>query len=107
MASHQDTVDFITDQMNGRGNVRSRKMFGDYAVYCDDKVIALICDDTLCLKVTEIGEALLEHAEKGQPYPGAKPALIVSEDYWDDRDFMTKLAQETANALPAKIGKKS
>jgi DNA transformation protein and related proteins len=107
MASNQETVVFITEQMNGSGNVRSRKMFGDYAVYCDDKVVALVCDDTLYLKVTEKGETLLNHAQKGQPYPNAKPALIVDEDYWDDREFMTKLVQETADALPAKKTKRS
>jgi TfoX/Sxy family transcriptional regulator of competence genes len=29
-------------------------MFGEYGVYCDEKFVALICDDTLFVKPTPI-----------------------------------------------------
>jgi TfoX/Sxy family transcriptional regulator of competence genes len=39
MATSQGTTDFILDQLSSVPNVRVRKMFGEYALYCDDKVV--------------------------------------------------------------------
>ena len=44
MSSKQSTVDYILDQLSESGNVRVRKMFGEYALYCDEKVVGLICE---------------------------------------------------------------
>jgi DNA transformation protein len=100
MASDQKTVDFITDQMLGAGNNRSGKMFGEYAIYCDDKIIALVCDNQLFLKVTEPGGNMLRTQILHAPYPGAKDSFIISEDDWDDADYLAQLARTTADALP-------
>lgn len=106
MASDQKTVDFITEQMAAAGNVRSRKMFGEYAIYCDDKVVALVCDNRLFLKITEPGRAILRTQQLGAAYPGAKDSFVIAEDDWDDADYLARLARVTANALPAPKRKK-
>ena len=49
MASKQNTVDFILEQTSSAGKISAKKMFGEYAVYCDGQIIALICDDQLLL----------------------------------------------------------
>lgn len=100
MATKQSTVDFISDQISGAGLIQSRKMFGEYALYCDSKVVALICDDQLFVKPTVRGRDCIDRLEEGQPYPGAKPYYLISEEYWDDREFLTKLIAETAAELP-------
>jgi TfoX/Sxy family transcriptional regulator of competence genes len=41
MASRQTTVDFILDQIEAAGTVSAKKMFGEYGIYCDDKMVAL------------------------------------------------------------------
>jgi TfoX/Sxy family transcriptional regulator of competence genes len=107
MASKQELVDYITEQMAGGGNLRNRKMFGEYAIYCNEKVIALVCDDTLFLKPTEAGLTLLRQAKHGPAYPGGKPQIIVSEELFDDHEFMASLARETAKALPMPKPKKN
>jgi TfoX/Sxy family transcriptional regulator of competence genes len=106
MASNQKTVDFITEQMAAGGDVRSRKMFGEYAVYCDDKVVALVCDNKLFLKVTDAGRAAVRKQVMGAPYPGAKDSFVISEDDWDDPGYLAQLARVTADALPAPKKKK-
>jgi hypothetical protein len=74
MSTSQATIDFILDQVEGAGEVRARKMFGEYALYCDEKVVALVCDDTLYIKITEPGREFVgSHYAEGAPYPGAKP----------------------------------
>ncbi|MBA3723603.1 MAG: TfoX/Sxy family protein [Candidatus Levybacteria bacterium] len=106
MASKQSTVDFLTDQIAGAGSIRYRKMFGEYALYCDEKVIALVCDDKLFVKPTDGGRAIVGPGNDAPPYPGAKPYLLISEDYWDDRDWMTNVIQKTASELPLPKPKK-
>jgi len=61
MASRQSTVDFILDQIAEAGSVSAQKMFGEYALYCNNKVVALICDDQLFVKPTNAGKAFINN----------------------------------------------
>ena len=97
MASHQDFVDYVTEKLRGAGAIRSRKMFGEYGLYCDEVFFAVICDDQLFIKVTPAGEAAFPHLPKAPPYEGAKDSFLV-EDV-DDRDTMTALTRITCLAL--------
>lgn len=101
MASQQSTVDFIVDQIRGAGSVHAKKMFGEYGVYCDGKMVALVCDDQLYVKPTAPGRAFAGDCEEGCPYPGAKPCLLISGDQWDDAEWLTRLIAISAVALPA------
>lgn len=106
MATKQSTADFLADQVASAGAIRTRKMFGEYALYCDDKVVALICDDRLYVKPTPAGKALIGEPEEAPPYRGAKPHFLIDEGRWDDRDWMAELIRVTAAAVPAKKGRK-
>lgn len=101
MATSQSTADFLTEQVSDAGNVRNRKMFGEYALYCNEKVVALICDDKLFVKPTDAGKVFAEHPEEAPPYPGSKPFLLIEESRWEDRAWLTELVRITATALPA------
>ena len=57
MASHQNFVDYVAEQLGEAGSIRSRKMFGEYGLYCDGLFFAVICDDRLFIKPTAEGEA--------------------------------------------------
>mgnify|MGYP000116605394 CR=1 FL=1 len=100
MSSKQSTVDYILEQIANAGKVYTKKMFGEYALYCDDKVVALICDDQLFVKPTNAGKAFITQYIEGQPYPGAKPYLLISGEMWDDSEWLTKLIQVTASEVP-------
>lgn len=106
MASQQSTVDFILDQISNAGAVFAKKMFGEYAVYCDGKVVALICKDQLYVKPTTAGRAFIETCEEEAPYPGAKPYLLVSGDDWDDAEWLSSLIKISAEELPLPKKKK-
>lgn len=97
MACSATVVKYVVDQM-GPG-AAPRAMFGEYGIYFRGTLVALLCDDRLFLKVTPVAEALLGPHELGPPYPGAKPAVIVPEETWDDGALMARLASETAAAL--------
>ena len=99
MASDRKTVDYLLDQIALAGSVSARAMFGEYGLYCDGKMVAIIADDQLFLKPTEMGRALAPDAQKGQPYPGAKPYLLIDPDRWEDGDWLAELVRITAKAL--------
>lgn len=101
MATSQDTIDYLLDQLGGLRGVRARKMFGEYALYKDDKVVALVCDDRLFVKITEPGRAFVgDRYREGFPYPGAKPAMLIDEDDCERREWLAELIAVTATALP-------
>ena len=64
MATHQDFVDYVVDQIENAGAVTCRKMFGEYALYSDGKVVGLLCDNQLFIKPTEGGKAFIGDVTK-------------------------------------------
>lgn len=109
MASDKNFVDFIVDQMSDAGLVSQRKMFGEYAVYCNGKVVALVCDNQLFVKPTERGRAYIGNVVEAPPYPGAKQYFLI-EDAFEDREWISALIKLTADELPIpkqKRGKKT
>lgn len=98
MASNTDFVQFIADQCGGAGEIVTRKMFGDYGIYCDGKIFGLICDNRFYLKPTEAARALLRLEELRPPYEGAKDYFYIADV--DDRDYLSELVRVTCRALP-------
>ncbi len=106
MATKQATVDYILEKIAGAGITSGKKMFGEYGLYCDGKVVALVCDDQLFIKPTQAGKDFWGEYEEGQPYPGAKPWILIPEDDWDDGLRLAELVRRTAAELPLPAPKK-
>jgi hypothetical protein len=69
-------------------------------------MIALVCDDRLYIKPTDAGRKLLAAPREGAPYPKARPHLLIGEEFWEDREFMTRLFIVTNESLPPTAPKK-
>ncbi|MDR3069575.1 MAG: hypothetical protein LBU38_01005 [Propionibacteriaceae bacterium] len=80
MATGEDFVLFVIDQVQGPWELRYRKMFGEYLVYVNDKPILLICDNTVFVKMLPQVAQLLPDAETGFPYEGAKEHYVLPID---------------------------
>ena len=104
MASDEGLVQYIAEQMAGAGNIRYRKMMGEYCLYCDDKVIGLVCDNQLFLKNTSSAQNNLKGFPLGYAYEGAKPSYVI--DNVDDRDFLATIVRQIADDLPMPKKKK-
>ncbi|GAB6197399.1 TfoX/Sxy family protein [Lysobacter xanthus] len=104
MATDPGTIEFLVDQLGPRRAAYSTKrMFGEYCLYHDGVPVAFVCDDVLFVKDTAPGrEAIATAAEPafGPPYPGAKPYLRIAPDLWDDGDWLVRVLEATAAALP-------
>jgi TfoX/Sxy family transcriptional regulator of competence genes len=99
MASDQSLVDFIAEQMAGAGGITYRKMFGEYALYCEGKVIGLVCDNKLFMKPTAGGRNFIGDVTEAPAYPGAKPSFLI-EDKIEDREWLSDLVKITFKELP-------
>ncbi len=105
MASDLNYVEFVVDQMENAGEIRYRKMFGEFTVYCNEKVVALICDNQLFVKPTEEGKSFIGSVVESPPYPGAKPFFLI-EDQVEDKEWISRLIHLTENELPRPKPKK-
>ena len=99
MATEKATVDFILDQLAPLP-VRARAMFGEYGLYCDEKFVALICDDTLFVKPTAISDQFFGDADLTPPYRGAKDHYAVPAALLEDSDRLRAVIAGTAELLP-------
>ena len=105
MASDEEFVKFLAEQMEDAGVIRYRKMFGEYAVYCDEKVVALVCDNKLFVKPTVNGRAFIGEVVEAPPYPGAKMSFLI-EDKFENSEWFSELIRITAEELPLPKPKK-
>ncbi len=107
MSTKQSYTDYILDQLVQLKNVSVRKMFGEYALYCDNKVVGLICNNSLFIKITPPGLAYVgQDFSEGYPYPGAKASMLINEDQIEDGQWLSRLVEITSdNVKPSSIKK--
>jgi TfoX/Sxy family transcriptional regulator of competence genes len=105
MASEQKNLDFIIDQIGFSKQVSYKKMFGEYALYFDNKLFGLVCDNKLFIKPTQSGREYIKEVVEAAPYVGAKPSFLIEEKL-DDSEWLRKLVKITVNELPEPKPKK-
>lgn len=100
MSSDPGFVEYVVDQIGLGRELVHKRMFGEWGLWLDGRIVALVCDDQLLLKPTPAGSALLGGSPPGvPPYPCAKPWLLVED--LDDGEALRRLLRATADALPA------
>lgn len=77
MATTEGYAEFVCEQIQGVGDVRYKKMFGEYMVYVNDKPVLLLCDNTVFVKKLDNIADLMGGADCGTPYKGAKEHYIL------------------------------
>jgi TfoX/Sxy family transcriptional regulator of competence genes len=106
MASDASFAQFVVDQINGAGTITTRFMFGEFAVYCNEKVVALICDNKLYVKPTDGGRAYIGAPVEAPAYTGAKMSFLI-EDKLEDAKWLTELIRITEREVDAPKPKKT
>jgi TfoX/Sxy family transcriptional regulator of competence genes len=99
MASDASFVEYVCEQAGLGPRLTSKRMFGEYALYVEGKVVAFVCDNHLYLKPTEAARALLQAVDEQPPYPGGKPHFRIGAEL-DDRELLKRAFLATADALP-------
>lgn len=99
MASDLEFVTFIADQSGLGARLTYKKMFGEFALYLNTKVVALVCDNKLYLKPTDAGRALLKTPTEAPAYPGSKNYFLLEAEL-DDRELLRQALELTESVLP-------
>lgn len=82
-------------------------MFGEYALYADERVVAFVCDDTLFVKITDAGKSFVgDRYREGFAYPGAKASMLIDGDVLEDRRWVSELIEITRDSLTPSKPKK-
>ena len=104
MATDASFIDYVAEVAGLGARLTHRKMFGEYALYVDDKVVAFACDGSLFVKPSAAAR-LAPDLPQGPPYPGAKDYPIADE-LLDDPAALRRLLLETATLMPSPKPKK-
>ena len=105
MATDRKFIDTVIEKLLPL-EVTAKAMFGEYGLYHRGKNFALVCDNTLFVKITTAGAAVAGRVGQASPYEGAKPAFRISSAKLNDRDWIVELVRATSDALPLPKKKK-
>ena len=100
MPTDRQFVDYVMEQAGLGERLACRRLFGEYALYLDDKVVAFACDDSLFLKPSAAVAVHCPDAPLRPPYPEARGYPVIDE-WLDDGDRLRAMLLATADALPA------
>ncbi|MDE5789172.1 MAG: hypothetical protein K2H78_02020 [Clostridia bacterium] len=105
MATDLSYIQFVCEQLRGE-QATYKKMFGEYMVYVEEKPVLLVCDNTVFVKQVKELEDIMQQADKGYPYDGAKEHYILDIE---DTDLVEKVVGilKEVTPVPKKRVKKS
>lgn len=102
-------VEYVTEQSRLQERITHKRMFGEFGIYIDGKIVAFACDNSLFIKAADATAQMTARLPRLPPYPGAKP-YPVADELLDDSDRLQALLIATAEAMPepkAKSAKRS
>lgn len=97
MACSLEFIEFICEALSPLGEVRFRKMMGDYVMYVNDKCVITACDNAAFVRKLPCIAELMADAETGCPYEGAKESYILD---FQDRQKALKIIEILWQHLP-------
>lgn len=106
MGTEQSFVDYVMEVAGLGSRLTHKKLFGEYALYLDGKVVAFVCDNSLFIKPSKAVTALAPELPQGPPYPGAKD-YPIADALLDDPEALRRLIEETAALMPLPKPKKA
>ena len=97
MATSVEFIQYVCEQIRGVGEVRYKKMFGEYMVYVNDKPVLLVCDDTVYVKMLDAVAEDMADAPRGLPYEGTKEHYILDID---NSELAVKVVEKLEKVTP-------
>lgn len=102
MATSAEYMEYVCDQIRNAGEIRYKKMFGEYMVYIDEKPVFTVCDNTVFVKILPELEELMKEADKGYPYEGAKEHYVLDVD---NEELTYAVLDVLKEKIPVKVKK--
>lgn len=82
--------DYVFENLSRIGEIKTRKMMGEYLVYYQGVLIGGIYDDVFLVKRTNSSKKLLNKASEVYPYIGSKTLMLAVEEL-EDEELMREL----------------
>lgn len=83
MATTNEYIEYVCEQISGVGEIRYKKMFGEFMVYLNNKPVIIVCDNVPFVKKLDCIKEMMKNADTGCPYKGAKEHYILDIDNSD------------------------
>ncbi len=100
MATDAGFLQYVLDQAALGERLSARRMFGEYALYVDGKVVGFCADNRLLLKCVEQTRDLLCALPQQELFPGSKLHALADE-WLDDAEHLRSQLLQLAQRLPA------
>lgn len=110
MPKTDDFCEYVVEQLAPLGAARYRAMFGGFALYLDDMVVAIVDDGRLMLRADEVNRGDYEARGIGPFRPdaekmGTMPYYEVPAEVFESEDFLVWAGRSRDAALRAKAAK--
>ena len=103
MATSKDYIEYVCEQIKGVGEIRYKKMFGEFMVYVNNKPVIIVCDNVPYVKKLDCMEEMMKDEQTGYPYKGAKEHYILDiDDIAFCKAVITELEKVTPLPKPRK-----
>ena len=103
MATTNEYIEYVCEQIQGVGEIRYKKMFGEFMVYVNDKPIIIVCNNVPFVKELDCIKDMMQTAETGYPYNGAKEHYVLDID---NNEFCKSVIIELEKVIPKSKKKK-
>ena len=80
MATSPEYAQFVENQFRGLEGFSMRRMFGEYAIYLQGRVLGFLADEQILLQDTPMARKLLPDAERRELFPGSKLFVIFEDE---------------------------
>ncbi len=107
MSTQKETVNYIVQKLGSKNVFSTRAMFGEYALYANGVVVALICDNQLYVKDMPESQELADYCDMDAPYPGAKDHYLVEDHHFEQIENLEQILLDIADARTKKTKTKT
>lgn len=103
MPTTAEAYEKVMEALSPIDGITSRKMMGEYLLYCRGKLFGGIYDDRLMVKVTPSSARMLSGRETVPPYEGARGMIVIDDA---DMGMLSGLIGAMYEELPSKTGRR-
>lgn len=98
MATSREYALFVENLFREVDGFSMKRMFGEYGIYLQGRVLGFLCDEQILLQDTPIARKLLPNAERKELFPGSKLFIIFSDE--GNHHLLQSVAQAMWEELP-------
>ena len=98
MATSREYALFVENLFRGVDGFSMKRMFGEYGLYLQGRVLGFLSDDQILLQDTPTARRLLPDAERKELFPGSKLFIIFSDE--GNHHLLQSVAEAMWEELP-------